>query len=285
MPCGSGCQSGGVRGLQAFTLLELLTVIAIIGILAAVALPTIRTFKPNIGAAASSQLLGDVDRARQLAITHRTTVYMIFVPTNFFNDPVYGNPNWTSTDFLRASNLFDKQLMAYTFVSLHSLGDQPGSNTVTYLGPWRSVPQGAFIPLQKFKLQNNFVLGNQAYSITNRDGAPYLVWGFSRTNNIPFPAENTRPDANGHYVTVPYLAFNYLGQLASPFDTRDPRGLDYIPISQGASTVPRDPVTKVAVKSLPQVNELPIGNTTNTYNLVAIESLTGRAHIEHPKIK
>src|SRR5438093_726034 len=76
------------RCYGAFTLLELLTVIAIIGILAAIALPTIHSFAPNTAATATRQLLDAVGRARQLAITQRATVYLVFVPTNFWNDPV-----------------------------------------------------------------------------------------------------------------------------------------------------------------------------------------------------
>ena len=66
----------------AFTLLELLVVLAIIGILAGISLPTIHAFKPNPAAVAAQQLLDDVARARQLAISQRTTVFMVFLPQN-----------------------------------------------------------------------------------------------------------------------------------------------------------------------------------------------------------
>jgi len=35
--------------------------------------------------AATRQMLDDVGRARQLAISQHTTVYMVFVPENFWN--------------------------------------------------------------------------------------------------------------------------------------------------------------------------------------------------------
>src|SRR5689334_13492974 len=71
---------------DAFTLIELLTVIAIIGILAAIVSPTlIHLRKGDAMLAATRQMLDDCGRARQLAISQRTTVYMVFVPTNFWN--------------------------------------------------------------------------------------------------------------------------------------------------------------------------------------------------------
>ena len=59
-------------------------VIAIMGILAAIALPSIRGIKPNAKVAGTRQLLEAVGRARQLAISQRTTVYMVFLSTNFW---------------------------------------------------------------------------------------------------------------------------------------------------------------------------------------------------------
>src|SRR5208283_2855139 len=144
------------RPYAAFTLLELLTVIAIIGILAALVAPVLTQFrKGDAVTAATNQLLGDVAHARQLAISTRSTVYMVFVPTNFWNTAAGTlNSAWwntlTAAQQTAATNLCDKQLTGYNFVSLRTVGDQPGRNNPHYLGPWRTLPAGTFIGTQKF---------------------------------------------------------------------------------------------------------------------------------------
>src|SRR5271154_6127254 len=102
-----------------FTLVELLTVIAIVGILVGLVVPALKNVNNgNATASATRQLLDDVARARQLAISQHTTVYMVFVPTNFWgNNPNTYLSTLTPAQSTAATNLCDKQLTGYTFVS------------------------------------------------------------------------------------------------------------------------------------------------------------------------
>jgi prepilin-type N-terminal cleavage/methylation domain-containing protein len=248
----------------AFTLLELLVVLAIIGILAGISLPTVHAFKPNPAAVAAQQLLDDVARARQLAISQRTTVFMVFLPTNF---PIW--TNWTAEEQDKAKRVLDKQLIGYTFVSLRTLGDQPGQATKRYLSPWRTLPEGSFIAPQKFSPRE------QTFLIP---GPGYKISGFHTTNGVPFPSEETAPGSlNNPYPDLPYIAFNSLGQLISGEN-------EYIPISQGSVVFPRDPTNGEGTGAY-QILETPPGNTTNTYNLVSIDWPTGRARLERQEVR
>jgi prepilin-type N-terminal cleavage/methylation domain-containing protein len=255
---------------RAFTLLELLMVIAIMGILASLALPTIRGLKPNAKVAATRQLLDAVSRARQLALSQRTTVYMVFVSTNFWMDP-----SWNNNDLPVASSLFDKQLLSYAYVCLRSVGDQPGGHTARYLSSWRTLPAGAYISQQKFNVMSP--PSTPVLTIYTNSVIAYQVYGFNYTNTVPFPAETNRPP----YIYLPYIAFDGMGQLVSGVSGQP----ELIPISEGSVTFARDPQSKAAQKASPQVTERPPGNTTDNYSLISIDRLTGRARVERRKVQ
>lgn len=235
-------------------------VIAIMGIIAAISMPTLRGLKPNAKAAATRELLDAVGRARQLAISQRTTVYMVFVPINFFSGLV--GTNWG-----RVQSLADKQLTGYTFLSLGSVGDQPGVHTPRYLSSWRTLPQGAFITPAKFA--SGFAI----------PGAPLpVIRPFPVTNIFPFPSENnpvTLP------VALPYIAFDGMGQLVSG----QPGQPELIPLTEGSVSFARDPKTKLAQAQPAQANEIPAGNTIDNYSVIWIDRLTGRAHVERRKVQ
>jgi prepilin-type N-terminal cleavage/methylation domain-containing protein len=265
-----------------FTLVELLVVISILGILAALIVPALKNFgNSDATLSATRQLLGDVARARQLAMSQRTTVYMVFVPTNFW----IGLPPTTAL-----TNLADKQLTGYAFVSLRTVGDQPGHNVPHYLAPWQTLPDGAFIAQQKFippQPAQPFYIPQ--WDADYHNGSSVKIYGFNITNTIPFPTETN----SALQIYLPYIAFNSSGQLT--FDGQNLASRDeYIPLARGSVSPEIDPATRTYILRppppppppiMPSVTETPPGNSTNSYNIIHIDAITGRATEEYLKVK
>lgn len=270
----------------------MLVVIAILGIIAGLTVPALKNLgKSNAQTSATRQLLDDVGRARQFAISQHTTVYMIFCPTNFWMVGGFQATWWqnlTAAQQTVATNLSDKQLTGYNFVSLRSVGDQPGRGMPRYLSEWQNLPQGSFIAQIKFGPTNTII------SSTAMANAPFARWN----QDYPHPDGNQMitfanfgvpfPTKDGGSVYLPGIAFNYLGQLT--FDgqnlaTRD----EYIPLAQGSVIPQFVPGTKSFVlnnNGSPSVLETPSGNSTNiSYNIVHIDRLTGRATLEYHKVQ
>jgi len=280
----------------AFTLIELLTVIAIIGILAALLAPGLKgLMKPDVTVSATRQMLDDVARARALAISQRSTVYMVFVPTNFWgnwggnpqglvnNTTLWQNVPPTITNSAITQQAYGAQLNGYYLISLRNVGDQPGNPVPQDLSRIKTLPQGAFIAPYKFTTET-YASGNQPPYPINRPDLP--IYGFLRTNSIPFPTATVLtnssyvPSFQGGGLTLPYIAFNYLGQLTPgdgsvlPYD-------ENIPLDYGTMAPALDAKTKLPIQAIPSFEEQPPGNSTNiSYNIIHIDRLTGRARLE-----
>ncbi len=223
-------------------------------------------------------------RARQLAISQHTTVYMVFVKTNFWYAPIFPNPWWnklTPAQLQVAINLCDKQMTGYNFLSLRLVGDQPGQGSPRYLSSWQNLPEGNFIAQQKFRppwpVSPPFYIGAYKPNIP--------IYGFCVTNIFPFPTADS-PTSTG--LSLPYIAFNYLGQLT--FDGQNLANRDeYIPLAQGSVLPAMNAATKtfvISASSSPSVSEIPPGNSTNSmYHMVHIDRLTGRATLEYQRVQ
>jgi len=274
---------------RAFTLAEMLTVLAIMGILAALVVPVLKNFShADATLAAGQQLLGDIGRARQLAMSQRTTVYMVFLPEGF----------WTNLDLSKLSpleltvvtNLAGDQLTGYTFLAYGALGDQPGQHQWHYLTPWQTLPDNTYIDTNKFDQFAPAFTFTDPINFSNT----FSISPFDFTNGFPFPTETNNP-ADHPNLSLPYIAFNYLGRLISSSKDSDPIGNGQdIPLVRGAAAPAFDPPTRTFIlywpppstaAALPQVVEIPPGNSTNAYNIIHIDPLTGRATLEQPKLQ
>ncbi len=293
----SSCHSSLVaRHLAAFTLIEMLAVIAILGLLAALAVPALKNLgKSDATVSAARQLLDDIGRARQLAISQRTTVYMVFVPTNF-----WGNLNYNSAGAYSAwlnnlslnqksviTNLCDNQLSGYVFIGQGTVGDQPGRHNWHYLSSWQNLPAGTFIALQKFGAPyvgpqtsgtpNNLI--PPAITMLNNPDSPFPIYGFM-TASVPFPVETNAT----LFLNLPCLMFDSFGHLVDQNGQVFTRH-EYIPLAQGTVAPAVDPATKTFQLNAPSVDEVPPGNSTNiSANIIDIDPLTGRAVLQFFKM-
>lgn len=307
LPAQPGLASGNVSG---FTLLELLVVITIVGILAALTAPALKSLgRSNVQVSATRQLLDHVARARQLAISRRATVYMVYVPTNFFNLSCFYN-NKSYPDFSKSyqdlfaglndiasapdkdaafqalSNAVALQLTGYNFVSFGNLGDQPGQHRWHYLSDWQTLPEGSFIPPQKFPPQSNPLSvpqwqTNYAGQIDNWIPGIPQIYPFSQAW-VPFPTENSP------FVQMPCLVFDFQGRLISETDGLGNYHHAYIPLAQGTVDYGMDQSKQpqFTIVQPSGISENPPGNSTNiSYNIIDINPQTGRATLQHFKVQ
>jgi hypothetical protein len=162
------------------------------------------------------------------------------------------------------------------------------------LSSWKTLPEGSFIPLVKFSssYQTNYVYTNNVSGPVGSVGIYTNFVGFNTNNSFPFPSEQTPPVPGSNpsrWVTLPYIAFNYEGQLV----TLKPNGVEQlapmneiIPLAKGSVLVARDPATKLPRPVPASAQESPPGNSiTNAFNLVNIDWLTGRGRIQRQEVK
>jgi prepilin-type N-terminal cleavage/methylation domain-containing protein len=243
---------------RAFTLVELLVVMVIIAILTTVGLPALRGIgKGNRMSAATRQVLDDLALARLRAISTRSPVYVVFVPTNVLRR-IAEEPSVPVRRQL--TNLVSHQFSGYALVTRRSVGDQPGRERPRYVSEWKQLPEGVLFAPYKF------------HAAWTNEASEYLR-SFPMVDNgwLPFPHSTNYLQG----YPLPVLAFNARGQLMSVggMPARD----EIIPLAEG-SVFYGDLAGRVTA---PDVEIKPPNNFTN--NMIRINWLTGRASVDQPQ--
>lgn len=184
----------GSRRSKGFSLIELLVVIGLIALIAGLAAPALKTKSVSMDIA-FRQLADDMNRARQLAISTRSTVYVLFVPLLDTASPLTNNLPAAQKDIFAS-----RQARGYAIFSRRSVGSQPGQEEPRYLSEWKELPDGVFISTNKFQSPANDA---QFFGFLPMD---YLSAKENPTVRVPFEDGST-------YKQIPYIAFDSTGAL------------------------------------------------------------------------
>ena len=257
-------------GQRAFTLIELLVVMAIIGVLAAIGLPALKGMggSNDIGEAVR-QLMDDISYARLKAINERTTVYMVFVSDTIVNQP------WSTAERIEVVRHANLQFTSYALFTKRGLGDQPGFERPRFITDWRTMPQGTFIPTNKFDINLAFNPKRTNETLFNR---PFFFGDTSSAGNkhlLPFPT------ATNNRIPMAFIAFDFQGRLKQPANASSMHDV-IVPIAKGSIVYAQD-ATGAPLLQVPEVIETPKGNATNN-PAIRIDWLTGRARVVRVKM-
>ena len=244
------------------------------------------------------QLTDDLNRARQEALRLRTTVYVVFAPTNVWQSRLALDAQIESMIVerrLAPQNFRDQALRSFTNIALgvfHSyallvereVGAQPGRNHTRYLGPgWQTLPEGVILSPRLFFPAPMAPTDRLDLAIHELPQRPF------RFPLAEFPGD-TLPA-----IPMRFVAFGPDGRLAIDEMNRywalngrpelrlPPLSEFALGVGQGSVFIARTASGQIDPNVVPDAIETPRDNATN--NRVIVSSLTGRSRILKPVLR
>jgi prepilin-type N-terminal cleavage/methylation domain-containing protein len=282
----------------AFTLLELLVVVAVIGLLAGITAPAIRGMvQGKTLASGHRQLTDDLNRARQEALRLRTTVYVVFAPTNVWQTRLSLDAQIESmiSSQLAPQRFREQALRSFTNIALgvfHSyallvereIGAQPGRNHTRYLGPgWQTLPDGVILSPKLFFPSPLTPTDRQDQAIHELPQRPFH-FPIAEFPGDTLPAIPMRFVAFGPDGRLALDEMNQYWALNGRPELRLPPMSEFaLGVGQGSVFIARDAAGRIDPTVVPDAIETPRDNATN--NRVIVSSLTGRSRILKPVLR
>ena len=235
---------------RGFTLVEMLAVIAVMLIVLRLTLPSLDgLLGSDAEGMARTQLIGDLNKARSMALERGGAVQVVFMP--LYGDILSKDNNAKALYFSSnpdANRLLGSQLVAYALYSESQPGDQPGKPSPKWLTDWKYLPSGYFLSSQDLNAS-----------------CPSSV----RVRNLA----NNSQDFNGE-LELPAIAYNSRGQLKGG----GLRGV-YLPVIKGGVFPPvKDQNGKYSVTSADPPDQSSIKNLERYW--LRVGAVTGRAAVE-----
>ena len=234
---------------HAFTLVEMLAVIAVMLIVLRLTLPSLDgLLGSDAEGMARTQLIGELNKARSMALERGGSVQVVFMP--LYDDIL---PRNNAKAFYFSSNsdanrMLGAQLVGYALYSESQPGDQPGKPTPKWLTDWEFLPSGYFLSSEDLYAS-----------------CPSRV----RVKNLA----NNSQDFNGE-LELPAIAYNSRGQLKGA----GLRGV-YLPVIKGGVFPPvKDQNGKYSVTSADPPDQSSIKNLERYW--LRVGAVTGRAVVE-----
>ena len=132
-----------VAHAKGFTLVELLAVIAVMLIILRLTLPSLDgLLGGDAEGMARTQVVGELNRARQMALERGTAVYLVFMPLYDDISPYLGDKRAYFLQDKGVNALLGSQLASYAIYANYMPGDQPGNPSTKWLTDWKPLPAG-----------------------------------------------------------------------------------------------------------------------------------------------